>query len=76
MDDCTPFNLYLEDITLKNLFFSELAHIKDTWTCFKDRPHKQIYTKKEEGMGIMSVFYRFKLNSTMLAPFALLCEID
>jgi hypothetical protein len=61
LESCNPFHMYLEDVQLKNLFFSELDHIKENWKCFKDKPHKQIYTKKEEGLGIMSVFYRFKL---------------
>ena len=58
------------------MFFEELDYIKDKWICFKDKPHKQIYTKKEEALGIMSVFYRFKLETNMFKPYSLMSEID
>jgi len=66
------FLRYLEDVQLKNQFFEELDNIKERWKCLKERPHKQIYFKRETGNGIISVFYRVRLETNMLKPYALL----
>lgn len=68
--------MYREDIELKNIFFSELSHLKDTWSCYADLPDRQVYTKTEQGLNHMSVFYRFKVPTNMFFPLALLSEVD
>ena len=73
---CHIFQMYREDIELKNIFFSELAHLKDTWSCYADLPDRQVYTKTEQGLNHMSVFYRFKVPTNMFFPLALLSEVD
>lgn len=69
------FLRYLEDVQLKNQFFDELDHLKERWECLKEREHKQIYYKKETTGGIISVFFRVKLNTHMINPYSLLQEI-
>ncbi len=69
--DCHSFNMYLEDITLKNRFFYEMANL-DTWEVVKNYPERQIYTKREPGLDLLTVFYKIKLKTNMLFPFALL----
>lgn len=32
--------MYKEDIELKDTFFNELAHLKDTWSCYADLPDR------------------------------------
>ena len=67
------FLRYLDDVEMKNWFFDELDHIKERWECLKERPHKQIYYKKETGgNGLISVFYRVRLESHMIKPYAML----
>ena len=66
----------MEDVIYKNIFFSELDNIKTSWQCFKDKPDRQIYSRKEEGLGLVSVFYRFKLEKNLFHPFSLLSEFD
>jgi hypothetical protein len=73
--DCNSFNMYLEDITLKNRFFYEMANL-DTWDVVKNYSERQIYSKKEPGLDLLTVFYKIKLNSNILYPFALLSEIQ
>ena len=68
--------MYLEDVSLKSMFFEELAHLKDTWTCYADLAERQVYTKQERDSGIMSLFYRFKVPTSMFFPLALLSEVD
>lgn len=70
------FLRYLDDVEMKNFFFDELDHIKERWECLKERPHKQIYYKKETGNGVISVFYRVRLESHMIKPYAMLQEIN
>lgn len=72
MHDCPMFHIYLEDVTLKNTFFDEFAHLKERWQCLKEREHKQIYFKNESGTGIISVFFRVKLPYNLIHPYALL----
>ena len=76
LKDCHPFMRYIEDIQLKNKFFSELAHLKETWVCFVDEEDKQIYSKTEPGVNLISMFYRFKVPTNMFSPLSLLSEID
>ena len=76
MSECVHYSIYMEDAKLKNVFFHELETLKDTWTCFKDKPHKQIYTKKEEGSPVFSIFYKFQLPSNILKPYGLISNIE
>lgn len=76
MSDFHIFNMYKEDLELKNVFFSELEHLKDSWDCYADLPDRQVYTKAEPGEGLVSVFYRFQCPTNIFYPVALLSEID
>jgi hypothetical protein len=48
----------------------------DTWEIIKNYPERQIYCKREPGLDLITVFYKIKLNSHMIYPFALLSEIQ
>lgn len=76
MADSIPFNMYLEDVVLMGKFFHELDNVRTTWECFKDKPDKQIYTKSEEGLNLISILYRFKIDTNLFDPFSLLVETD
>ena len=67
--------MYLEDITLKNRFFYEMTNL-DTWEVVKNYPERQIYCKREPGLDLITVFYKIKLNTNIVYPFALLSEIQ
>jgi hypothetical protein len=61
---------------MKRYFFDQIENLKKTWTCFADEPDRQVYTKQEEGSGVMSVFFRFKVPVNMIKPLGLLSEVD
>ena len=37
--------MYLEDIDMKNTFFTELENLKTNWTLYADEPERKVYTK-------------------------------
>lgn len=78
--DSAAFQLYLEDVILRNTFLSELDNISQQggkgWECFKNKENKWIYTKREEGQNILSVFTKFKIEQNVFLPFAMISEIE
>lgn len=75
-EGCKAFWVYKEDFELKDFFFEEISTLKNTWTCYADEPDRQVYTKPEKGLGLLTVFYRFKVPTSMYYPISLMNEID
>ncbi len=75
-EDVEFFSTYLEEKRLIQSFFEELGKIKTDWTEFACEENKEVYHKQEEGSSTISVFTKFKVDTSLFYPMAMLNEID
>ncbi|CDW82781.1 UNKNOWN [Stylonychia lemnae] len=76
LQNCKVYQMFKEDIELQNYFFHELTLLKEKWTCYSEAPERTVYTKREPGQNILSVFFKFKVPTNLFYPLALLSEVD
>jgi hypothetical protein len=75
MKDCKAFQIFKEDIELKNTFFSAADNL-ESWHCYANEPDRQVYTKREPGQPLVSLFFRFKVPINLFYPVALVSQAD